>query len=566
MEKSKKMLIVFLVGFIVGVVVFIGSFLMYIKPDSPIKEEQNTADKNEIITSSIVFNSIDDSVNLEKAIPTLDKFGKESKGFSFSIKNIDNKEIKYQLSLVDDNSTINNSSIRYELTKNNNVLGIYTLADDGILEKGTIDSNEEINYTIKLWLDYNSEVKVGRLSKKIAVSEVTGEETKITINEPVLTDGMIPVYYDSRTNSWYKSDTINTHNNTWYNYEEQIWANAVTVSKEKREEYLNSAIGTRIVPEDINSMWVWIPRFNVNVRNNDIAINFVNKNESAYPAFTFNGNELDGFWFSKFESGMKEDSECISLSLTNKCNDSNNELYFVPNYPFSTKMTMANMFYAIRKMELKNNIYGFNGTGSKLNNDGTIKNDTNNLDIHMIKNTEWQAVALLSSSKYGKSGNNKYDSNNKMIVNNNSLVTGKIIIGEEEFDYNTLNKGEGSSTTGNITGIYDMAGGKREYVMVNNDELNIFNKKSNSGFTTNIKDYYYDNGFSDSDTTLLLKEKYSNDNLLNNEPVTRGGYKNVGNIFNIYGASDYINKVSVETNSRACLVIIKEKDNEKKES
>ena len=45
------MLIVFLVGFIVGVVGFVGSFLMYLKPEPIVKEEKNTADKNEIITN-----------------------------------------------------------------------------------------------------------------------------------------------------------------------------------------------------------------------------------------------------------------------------------------------------------------------------------------------------------------------------------------------------------------------------------------------------------------------------------------------------------------------------------
>jgi hypothetical protein len=72
-------------------------------------------------------------------------------------------------------------------------------------------------------------------------------------------------------------------------------------------------------------------------------------------------------------------------------------------------------------------------------------------------------------------------------------------------------------------------------------------------------DYYYDNDFNDNDTTKMYQEKYSNDNLVNSEPITRGGYKNVGNIFNVYCAQDYLNKISMETNSRASLVIIKER-------
>ena len=46
---------------------------------------------------------------------------------------------------------------------------------------------------------------------------------------------------------------------------------------------------------------------------------------------------------------------------------------------------MSNLFYAFRKMELKNNVYGFVNNGTKLNNDGTIKEDSNKLDVHMIK-------------------------------------------------------------------------------------------------------------------------------------------------------------------------------------
>lgn len=568
MEKNKKKAIGFLIGFIVCIIGFAGSFFMYL--NSPTEGDDKPKDDNTHkpgITSGIVFNSIDDTIYLENAIPTLDKFGVEGKGFSFTIKNNTSNDMKYQLYLVDDKSTINNSSIRYELTKNNTVLGIYTLEDDGILEKNNIKASEEISYTIKVWLDYNSDVKAGKLSKKIAVAEIVNEDIIEEVNEPnkpVLTDGMIPVYYDNDTNSWYKSSGENTYNSTWYNYDEWLWPNVITVDNEKREYYETSSVGTRIVPEDINSMWVWIPRFNVTINNDDINIKFVNNTTKAYQAFSFDGKELDGLWFSKFESSMKEDSECISLSLTQKCNDSSNLLYFVPNYPFATKITMANLYYAIRKMELKDNIYGFNGTGTKLNNDGTIKDDKNNFDIHMIKNSEWQAVALLSSSKYGKTGNTKYDKDNKLIVNNNSTYAGKAYIDNELYDYNVSLKGETASTTGNITGIYDMAGGKREYVMVNNDEVNIFNKKSNSGFTTQVKNYYYDNGLTNEDTTNLLKEKYGKENLINSEPVTRGGYKNTGNIFNIYGASDYIDKVSVETNSRACLVIMKENSNEEK--
>ena len=107
-----------------------------------------------------------------------------------------------------------------------------------------------------------------------------------------------------------------------------------------------------------------------------------------------------------------------------------------------------------------------------------------------------------------------------------------------------------------------MAGGKREYVMINNSKLNIFEKNSNSGFSNKVKDYYYDDDFKE-DTTLQFKDRYSSDNNVTNEPITRGAYKNNGNIFNVNSVSDYINKISVESNSRPTLVIVKEKENDK---
>lgn len=557
--KRKKTFIIFLVGFVIGVIGFVISFVMYLKNDPEVvKKDDNKPSTNtnpdkpkDVVLGDIVFSSIDSSLHLDKAIPTLDKFGVLSDPFNFTIKNTSREAKNYSLKLVDDNSTIPNKEIRYELVRNDKSLGIYTLSTDGIIDIAQIKSLEEIKYSIRLWLDYNSDIKVGTFNKKIAVAIETVGIDEEFVNEPVLLENMIPVNYDNETNSWLKCNSKNTYSNEWYNYSNQKWANAVTVDIEKREEYLNSPIGTKIEMSDINAFFVWIPRFSYSKDADNINITFVDNTKEAYNAFKFNEEDIDGFWISKFENGIKEDSECFKSSLSSECNNSNNKLYFVPNYPFNNRITMANMFYAIRKMELKDNIYGFINKGNKLNNDGTIKNDSNNIDTHMLKNSEWQAVALLSGSKYGIS-------NNK-IVNNNGSYTGNSTIGDETYDYNVLDTGVKASTTGNIYGVYDMAGGKREFVMLNNEEINLFNKKSNSGFTDIIKDYYYDNDFNESDTTMAYQERISKDNLINSEPITRGGYKNTGNIFNVYCAQDYINKISLETNSRVSLVITKER-------
>ena len=92
-------------------------------------------------------------------------------------------------------------------------------------------------------------------------------------------------------------------------------------------------------------------------------------------------------------------------------------------------------------------------------------------DSHMMKNTEWGAVAYLSHSKYGI--------NTEVRINNNSnYITGYAATDSADeskypgtygtnasitLPYNT-STGYKASTTGNITGIYDMSGGAWEYM------------------------------------------------------------------------------------------------------
>ena len=132
----------------------------------------------------------------------------------------------------------------------------------------------------------------------------------------------------------------------------------------------------------------------------------------------------------------------------------------------------------------------------------TAQKFTNSLtsaDAHMSKNSEWGAVAYLSQSKYGKYGNNNYIGVDKEVYINNctNYITG---IGGDTRNSNessatcTTNtyetaKGQAASTTGNITGIYDMSGGTNEYVM------GVYNKTvGGSGINFNTLDEkYYDN-------------------------------------------------------------------------
>ena len=137
--------------------------------------------------------------------------------------------------------------------------------------------------------------------------------------------------------------------------------------------------------------------------------------------------------------------------------------------------------------------------------------NNSSLDAHMSKNSEWAAAAYLSQSKYGKYGNSNYSGVEKQVRINNcsNYITG---VGADAQNassssntcttntYETV-KGQTSSTTGNITGIYDMSGGAYEYVM------GVYNKTtSSSGFSTLPDVKYYDNYISTSTTTACNGE------------------------------------------------------------
>ena len=84
-----------------------------------------------------------------------------------------------------------------------------------------------------------------------------------------------------------------------------------------------------------------------------------------------------------------------------------------------------------------------------------------NLNSHLMKNTEWGAVAYLAQSSYGK--------NAEVWINPNSnFLTGQAGSGPSvgsTTSTSAYNSGNGpqASTTGTVYGVYDMSGGAYEY-------------------------------------------------------------------------------------------------------
>ena len=277
-----------------------------------------------------------------------------------------------------------------------------------------------------------------------------------TPNEPVLESNgekMTPVTwtYDESSKTWKEDETTNSN---WYNYNgtgkrgtdgklednrQSQWANAKTAN---------------------GSYFVWIPRYAYRItyysseteteptgyydgwgmwKNDgtlkykiDEAIETVEYKGNKYivhPAFCdgreneyANGewdSELPGFWFAKYEMSGSSD------------------LKSEPNLICLREMSIGDQYVKAREAK-----YGYTGTETKITSGGTEYTHTNFMDSHLVKNSEWGAVAYLTQSKYGRNGN-------EIDINNNSL-------------FRTGQGGDLASTTGNIYGIYDMSGGTWE--------------------------------------------------------------------------------------------------------
>lgn len=69
-----------------------------------------------------------------------------------------------------------------------------------------------------------------------------------------------------------------------------------------------------------------------------------------------------------------------------------------PSTQYKTKKANITWISEIRKMETTG---GAMGLTEQLNSDLTPKTDSNNIDVHMMKNTEYGAISILSASSYG---------------------------------------------------------------------------------------------------------------------------------------------------------------------
>ena len=312
------------------------------------------------------------------------------------------------------------------------------------------------------------------------------------VNKPKIVDGMIPVYYENGV--WKKADTTNgDETKKWYSYtaDEKQWANVVTVESSNLSKYKDAEAGTEIAQSEITAMFVWIPRYSYNiVSTGNIEISFLqgtsNKEangntttKTVHPVFTDGSQdnyaeggwseEITGFWVAKFEASGVENGNAVgngssSSSSQTQAPTESTYVRVLPNVISWRYITIGEAQY--RSMQMSSNTEAYGWTSGSV-------------DSHLIKNDEWGAVAYLCYSEYGEvpmtngagiyvnSGSYRYDYYTGAgpysgTTRENTSEDGTYSY-TEDHAYNTAN-GVLASTTGNVYGIYDMAGGNWERV------------------------------------------------------------------------------------------------------
>ena len=277
---------------------------------------------------------------------------------------------------------------------------------------------------------------------------------------PEISEGMTPVKWNG--SNWVQTEATDSE---WYNYGEKKWANVVLGGATFNDGVLDES--------KTYSMLVWIPRYAYKITSQyhqngsgaggiDIVfIDTANKGKDGsktysttypsattggamsdyvvHPAFDYGGTALPGFWVGKFESSNTAGYGDSSSTA----NTTNLTLQIKAGVTSWRSITVDNIFKVCTAMNDSGNPYGL----------------TEASDPHMMKNSEWGAVAYLSqNATYGKGSEVERNGNS-------SYLTGG-------GDYKTKTA---QSTTNNVTGVYDMSGGAYEYVAayVNNGHSNL---------------------------------------------------------------------------------------------
>ena len=323
-----------------------------------------------------------------------------------------------------------------------------------------------------------------------------------TPNAPALDNTMVPVKYNTETKNW---NVCSKDDTEWYNYVAQSsttesggsskWANVmltddIVVEKDGTtydasaikdlltSNSLQTIVGATVTTE--GSMLVWVPRY-------------------AY-RITYKNSSGDVLGYSDSRGIVTKDGKTPSSYQTpttsinvNGSIESTKYEYYRPHPAFETDLNQGGWSSRLTGIWVGK----FEATGST--SEVTVKSSLSSLrsqtigtlwqsakdnfkaktsGSHMMKNSEWGAVAYLTESKYGR--------NTTAVTRNDAgYYTGGASTAGAYKD-NIL-----QSTTGNVYGIYDTVGGAYEYVasyIANNQNSYGYQFASNAGTSSSKND------------------------------------------------------------------------------
>lgn len=323
-----------------------------------------------------------------------------------------------------------------------------------------------------------------------------------TPNAPALDNTMVPVKYNTETKNWIVCSKDDAE---WYSYEKQSsttesggtskWANVmltddIVVEKDGTTydasavknlltgNNLQTIVGATITTE--GSMLVWVPRY---------AYRITYKNSSGE---VLGYSDSRGIVTKDGKTPSSYQTPTTSINVNGSIENTKYE-YYRPHPAFETDLDQGGWSSRLTGIWIGK----FEATGST--SEVTVKSSLSSLrnqtigtlwqsaknnfkaktsGSHMMKNSEWGAVAYLTESKYGR--------NTTAVTKNDAgYYTGGASTAGAYKD-NIL-----QSTTGNVYGIYDTVGGAWEYVasyIANNENSYGYQFASNAGTSDSKND------------------------------------------------------------------------------
>ena len=437
--------------------------------------------------------------------------------------NVDYQDRNTEKPTFDVATTVNND--KYTITVSN-------IQYNGYIEKwqvkyqkeGQTDwlTSEDLSFQVESGGKYNimlvnGEVESDPVTVSLIAFDGTWNDDK-GINMPVIKDNMELVKYDADLKAWVTDEdgsSINyvagtgTDDNT-----KSQWANAI------------------VTIDGVESYFVWIPRFEYSINNAEhtIDVKFIptSKTEAddgyiIHPAFTTNvdnggwTSELPGIWVGKYETA-RSDSQGAEQG-------SNTTLKVQPGVTSMRDVTIGDMYTYARAY-------------------------SDNLNSHMLKNSEWGAVAYLTHSQYGRYG---------VEVTINDNTEGNYLTAEGDIEVNAS-----QSSTGNVYGIYDLSGGANEYVAAYYSESTSDSLTNNGGsfaskgrMSTEYATAYGDT-LKPGDATSETNGWNGNEEFIDSDNpfFTRGGDFNTETDAGIFNLVKSIGNAEATNGFRICLVVL----------